>query len=289
MLDEWHLPDNSRAVQQFNYTGTWQTWTKPRGITMIHILAIGGGGGGGNGYTGVTSTIRGGGSGGSAGGQIMVLGVASLLPDLLYVNVGAGSAGAASGASEAANGGETYVSFYPSSVYVWIAAAGGDGGDPGTSSGGGAGPPGASASVAGPPLMMSTAVSSSSNAGAVGGTNGTLGVISFNSQISMPGNGGGGAFSTNADQAGGSIASYLPFLAANVSGGTTPGGAGSNGFAIAKPMLFLGGAGGGSYAAGTGGAGGNGATGCGGGGGGGGLTGGAGGNGGNGLVVITCW
>jgi hypothetical protein len=290
MLDEWHLPDNSRAQQVFNYTGDFEVWAKPRGITMVHLIAIGGGAGGACGYAGSTSTLRGGGSGGCQGGQINALFPASLIPDLLYINVGAGSAGTASGTTaSASSGGVTYVCFYPSTTYYWINANGGTGGNPGTSSAGGAASGSATASIAtSPQIALTTAVAGTTSASA--GSNGSAAAATVNNglQTVYGGAGGGGASAANGDTAGGGMQAFLPYLPAGIPGGTAAGGAGQNGIALVKPMIFYGGTGGGSYAAGTGGAGGNGATGCGGGGGGGGLTGGAGGNGGNGLVVITC-
>lgn len=62
----------------------YQTWTKPRGISMVMLVAIGGGGSGGGGFTRASGAAGGGGGGGGAGAMTRVLVPASFLPDVLY-------------------------------------------------------------------------------------------------------------------------------------------------------------------------------------------------------------
>ena len=66
-------------------SGTWQTWTKPRGITMVFMPPIGGAGGGGGGFSAAAGNARGGGGGGGGGNPTRLLVPAFVIPDLLYV------------------------------------------------------------------------------------------------------------------------------------------------------------------------------------------------------------
>ena len=55
MLDLYGFAKQGNYDQQIFYgnAGTsWQTWIKPRGVTMAHMLVIGGGSGGGAGAAG---------------------------------------------------------------------------------------------------------------------------------------------------------------------------------------------------------------------------------------------
>ena len=71
MIDYYHLADNQ--YKDWVYTGPIGTstsssifyWVKPRGITMVHITAIGAGGGGGSGNSSVNTAASGGSGGGS--------------------------------------------------------------------------------------------------------------------------------------------------------------------------------------------------------------------------------
>lgn len=81
MLDVYNLPGSNSGDEQI-FIGTvgagtyldFHTWQKPRGCSMVHILAVGGGGGGGG------------------GAQTVALIPAKLLPDTLYMFEGAFSA-----------------------------------------------------------------------------------------------------------------------------------------------------------------------------------------------------
>ena len=312
--DYFGLPDNSERQQTFRYAGgsNWstapvgfQTWVKPRGIGSVHILSIDPGSGGGGGWSGASGTQCGGGGAGTAGVVVSVLAPAALVPDMLYVFVCPGAAGGAAGQA-GGNPGSNVVTAYGGVAtsggtrYVVVLSPGSSG--PG---GGGAGSASAggntdSAETAAPqsnsPLMAGIGVFSS--IGTSGGNTGSAsgqGTDCPNSKMiscAMPGAGGAGCTTGNVNSAGGGFTSGTtsqPWVPSYISGGTSGGGRGTDGFAVRSPMLFYGGCGGGSNAGGVGGAGGNGAIGSGGGGGGGGATGGAGGNGGNGLVIITCW
>ena len=90
MLDLLHLPSKA-DVQQFIGTsqaagGSWQTWMKPRGKSMCHILLIGKGGNGGTGVIGANSVAAGGGGGGS-GSQISLTLPLWAIPDMLYLSL----------------------------------------------------------------------------------------------------------------------------------------------------------------------------------------------------------
>ena len=95
MLDIFHTSDNINVNQQIFYaTGGWQTWIKTRGKSMINITVIGGGGGGGAGTVGAAAaTTRTGGGGGGSGAVVQATGPLLVLPDILYVQAGAGGVG----------------------------------------------------------------------------------------------------------------------------------------------------------------------------------------------------
>jgi hypothetical protein len=295
-MDLFHVPDNARSQQWFGYEGIWQTWSKPRGITMAHFLVLGSGAGGGAGCTGITLTQRGGGSAGADGTLVSLIIPAVFLPDALFILVAAGGAGGAAG-----NGGTGAVS----QVAVWVGtspallvassanASGAGAGLIGTNAAGGA----ASAGNAVPVVSAFTLAGLGLMTG-VQGTGGQAGAATGSPAAAGQGavigisSGGGGCTTGNVDGAGGALntVTLAAFsIAANIPGGAVGGGRGSDGITVRAPMAFIGATGGGANSAGTGGAGGNGATGGGGAGGGGGITGGAGGNGGNGLVVVTCF
>ena len=304
MLDFSHLPNaqNGSDTQIFRNAGQRTMWNKPRGKTMVYVLAIGSGAGGGGGASGAASSARGGGGGGGASGFSSVIVPARFIPDVLQVYVGKGGSGGAAGL--AGSGGDfTYVIMntdFVTSYNESINLASGNpptGGGAGTSSaagaagGAGTGTGAIAFGVANFGLLTTTGGGSAAPGGA---QTGAIGPSSSNQASQTYGGCGGGGVTTT-DFAGGS---FIPngTLFPSILGGVTPGGAGSNGCELSPagifmliPMIFAPGSGGGSNNSGTGGAGGNGATGCGGGGGGGGVTGGAGGNGGDGLVVITCW
>jgi len=81
-----YIPPVSGAGQSVYDTAGSYTWSKPTGISTVTILCIGSGGNGGT----VTTTNGGGGGG---GGTSVITVPAFLVPDTLYLNVGAGGAG----------------------------------------------------------------------------------------------------------------------------------------------------------------------------------------------------
>jgi hypothetical protein len=304
MFDAMHLPNvmNGADVQIFRAPGQWQTWVKPRGKSMVSILAIGSGAGGGGGFSGASGTARGGGGGGGSGGVTRVQMPILALPDLLFCFVGAGGAGGNAGTAGSA-GQSSLVSVAPNQtgahnniVFASWAVAGGGGA--GTASS--AGTAGAAATVAPSQYALTTLGSWQSSAGhigAVGGAQtGAVGASITPSStlqfIAFGGTGGGGT--TSANFAGGTFNgnAWLPTNA----GGIADGGKGGDGFevkpnglCVPMPIVSVPGTGGGSSNTSVGGAGGFGGIGSGGGGGGGGTTGGRGGNGGHGLVMIVSW
>ena len=68
MIDFSHIPNGTTAdIQEFTASASsWQTWRKPRGVSLINILCIGGGGGGGGGFVTSANASRGGGGGGAS-------------------------------------------------------------------------------------------------------------------------------------------------------------------------------------------------------------------------------
>ncbi len=90
MIDYYHLADNQYKDQVFigpignNTASSVFYWIKPRGITMIHITAIGAGGGGGSGNSSV-STAASGGSGGGSGAITRLTIPAIFLTDSLEI------------------------------------------------------------------------------------------------------------------------------------------------------------------------------------------------------------
>lgn len=307
MLDFSHLPTSTKAdVQVFNATatstGVWQyvAWHKPRGVSMLHILAIGAGGNGGNGAVGAALAAAGG-AGGGSGGQTSLVIPAALLPDILYCRVGVALTGFAM---------LSQVVIDPSaqSATTVIVANGGAAG--GNASGATAGAATAGGSVA------SIATMSLAGLGFYTLLAGQAGIVGHQTlappALTLPvtgllitgGTGGAGVPGVATGGSGGSFTvtgAFPPHPGGiGATSTTTPGGNGSNGFdrVINGLSYSYGGTGGGSTGnAPTGaglvaGNGGNGGIGCGGGGGGGGFTGstqGLGGRGGPGQIIITAW
>lgn len=295
MLDITGLIDDSANVCVFNTTTVsasfvaFSEWTKPLGSKIVYIFGMSAGGGGGGGDSGASNTNRGGGGAGGSGciGRITLY--AGMIPDTLYIQVGAGGAG---GAAETAgtDGGKTVVSVRPqsSSSSFILNLPGGNNGGGSTSPSGGSGA--VLVSVPSPASLVLSSlgvyVGTNGLAGGAGGSSGAVGSskTALASSVIMGGAGGGSADALPLDYAGGNCtgAGVLP----TVFGGAAGGFNGGDGVFSRKQFCSTGGSGGGSYDLGTGGRGGNGGYGSGGGGGGGGLTGGAGGNGGDGIVVI---
>ena len=298
MSDFLHLPNAANGAETLVYSALglndWQTWTKPRGKSMLSITCVAPGGGGGGGFSGAASSARGGGGGGGSGGIARLVIPTLNLPDTLYLNIGLGGSGGAAGAAGAA-GGNCFASITPSStindLLLTAAATVAGGGAAGSGTAGGAVGTSAVAGTAGPVAGLGTFVLNAGLVGLAGGaqTGAAGGTALFaNSNPALPLCGGaGGAGVTATDFAGGGC-TPPSWMAASL-GGVAVGGRGGDGVINQRPLGFMGGGGGGSNNAAVGGAGGNAAIGCGGGGGGGGVTGGAGGNGGNGLIIITCW
>lgn len=307
MLDLFHLPPGTVAdVQIFGPNAAvagvgWSTWRKPRGVTMCTIFGFGSGGGGGNGVVGANSTAAGGGGGGS-GGQTYLTIPAALVPDVLFISVGMGLNAAGVASRVAINPDTT------ANNCLWIANGGGVGGNGAGATAGAAGSAGAVATIATMPLAgLGTYSLLAGQAGIIGGTTvaGAALTIPTTGLVITGGTGGGGlpAAATNGKDGGAfTVAGVFPPQPAGLgaTAATTPGGDGSNGFAMAFRGLGYnyGGTGGGtSHGSATGaglvgGKGGAAGPGCGGGGGGGALTGstqGTGGRGGDGSVVILAW
>ena len=308
MIDVFNIPDITSNSKVFLPNGNvWETWQKPNNARFIYFYVIGAGGAGGGGRTGSINTGGGGGGGGSSAISVGLY-PAHLLPDILYIQVGLGSAGAAANTG-AASGALSYVSIQPNTTAINIVmqsggtAAGGGGG--GTSTlGGSAGTAGSVWTYTNNPIALLGMVSSiAGQAGAAGGGTASAG-ISITPTLPITGGAGGGGESSNASSfVGGSIvgSGFLP----TISGGTNNSATLSSGNAGFMPtnliseflsgqiLFFSGGSGGGGAHSTSinGGNGGNGSYGSGGGGGGASYnaTGGTGGRGGDGFVLITCW
>ncbi len=306
MLDFGHFPtgDGTSDVQIFNTPSTvtnlqWLTYRKPRGKTMLSILCIGGGGGGGGGFTRAAAAAGGGGGGGGSSAVSRLLIPLFLLPDILYIQVGAGGQGVSSGGGTAGSGVLSYVSIYPNiatnNLLLVSGAAAAVGGGTGTGAAvGAAGTAGTIAAVANCPLSglgypMFIAGQLGIAGGAVAGGSPTAQTIPTTSIVTM--GGAGGAGTTSADFAGGLISAVADtYLSQQRAQGAAAGAnSGSDGVQLWKPFFSFCGLGGSSSNTGIGGNGGHGAYGAGGGGGGAGTTGGRGGNGGSGIVVMTAW
>lgn len=298
-------------VQVFEYTGlaqAWQTWNKPRGVSMAWFSVLSGAGGGGAGFTRATGLAGGGGGGGASSNMHRFMIPAIFLPDLLCVQVGNGGLGGVPGVNSGngGNGVNSFVSFSKTAVlpnivaYSGVNAPGGGGGGATAAAGAGGTVPTISISQ---PLQQAGASFNTvgivgAAGGAVTGANGTAVSNTWSAVPTGPGAGGGG-IATTPNFSGGSVAAtavadfgvagkYNTQIAA---AGTGTGAAinGSAGLRQWKPFLQSGGAGGATNDSATAGNGGDGGIGSGGGGGGAGATAGNGGNGGPGLVVIICW
>lgn len=292
---------NSSAPGSVADDQAYSAWTKPQGISFVHIIAIGAGGGGGNGATGASGTNRNGGGGGGPGAVVAGLFPSYLIPDSLIIKVGEGG-------NSTTTAGNTIIGFniglgrgsaVSNSISTsLIRAAGGSGGVTG-GAGGASGVNSTHGNNNAPdinsllvPTFSFTKTLTPGDSGGTGGVASTLTaganiVSSFTTSVFVTGGAGGGAVnSSNVEKQGGTVTA-TGLLVAN--GGAGTGTPGEDGEFQWKPLSFCGGGGGGANSTGTGGKGGDGAYGCGGGGGGGGVTGGAGGRGGDGLVIINCW
>jgi hypothetical protein len=183
MLDFSDLPFPGRANIQTFYGNTevsgtsWQAWQKPRGMSFLQIIAIGGGGGGGRGAQ------AGGGGGTSAATSINTF-CCNDLPDTIYINIGIGGNGATSTLSATA-GINTFVTIYPESSSVLhrltIVAGGGAGNNAVGTAFGSTGTAGAESlvslavlsglSIGGPGKVSSNAISVAGQTGRQGNSN----------------------------------------------------------------------------------------------------------------------
>ncbi len=303
-MDVFNIPNTQINTNVFHSTGSasWQTWNKPLGCKFVSMFAISGGGGGGGGAGQNPGANSNGGGGGAASGTAFGIFPANVLPDTVYILVGLGGAGGGPGVNGSV-GGITYVSAQPNTTSINVIIAGtsntAGGGFSGTNGGAGGNTPTAFSKTS-TGLLGASGIITSTNGwpGAAGGVgNSSLAGNIAISGITTGGAGGGAGTSSNVDNLGGRIVGND--IVPTISGGTS-GQTGSFGYtslipsigtSARVPMVFTGGAGGGSKVGGLGGKGGGGSYGCGGGGAGSGAiaSGGTGGAGGNGLVVITCF
>ncbi len=313
MLDVLDLPNSfgGADVQVFTRPTVttnkdFSTWIKPRGKTMLWMLCVGGGGGGGGGFTRAAGNAGAGGGGGGGSAQARLTIAACCVPDVLWIQVGAGGVGKSSGGGTAGSGILSYVSIMPDvgnalNIVLKSGAAAAVGGGTGTgTTAGAAGTAGTINTIAGSPLAGNgiyqfiagqVGIIGGAAAGAVGGDQSlpTTGVTCMG--------GAGGAGTTSADFHGGCNGpggvSAMQLLAQY--GGATPVAGsvdGAGGYLLGPPSApwwSFSGQGGGASNSGIGGNGGYGGPGSGGGGGGAGTTGGRGGDGGSGIVIIVAW
>ena len=275
---------------------------------MAHIICIGGAAGGGGGAAGGTGVSGGGGGGSSAVTRVTI--PIFLLPDVLYIQVGAGGIGGLGDVIGATGNGTagllSYVAVYPnttaSNVLAISGAAGAGGGGNGNTGAGTAGTAGTIAVIGSMPLaglgQFALIAGQDGLAGVVTDADGQSESIPVTSVITTGGASGGS--SSTVDHKGGAftvIASSLLSLSAPIApaAGANDGSAGPQ---LWEPLFSFGGCGGSGIAAGLnpGGVGGRGARGGGGGGGGtsptgrgGGGTRVSGGHGGDGIVMIYAW
>lgn len=284
----------------------WKVWNKPKGSTMVYILAVGAGGGGGQGFQRGAGGDGGGGGGGGSGGVATLLMPSFFLPDILYIRPGSGGEGSNTNGVAGTNGGIAYVCYSQNTTApnVLLESSSTQAGGGGTGTGAAVGAAGTAAGA--PSIYVGTRLGefrgtvgqAGGAGGAVGGGNGVSLSTVWNAFKNSGGAGGGG--STGGTANGGSIApgtaTNFTFLNwPNAAGGGILAAAGtstvrngSSGVNLWAPFVSCGGAGGGTNDN-NGGNGGNGGIGSGGGGGGTGQTAGRGGNGGPGMVFIMSW
>jgi len=310
MLDFTHLP-KSQLIPRFDVfyaaqsagttTDSWQTWSKPRGVSFVYGLILGAGGGGGR----PTAGANPGAGGGASGGIGTFLCQASLLPDTLYIRPGIGGAGGATDGANGSSGDTSYIVTSPvnnpSTAFeaVLVTAQGSGGGNQSTTGGVNTGTTpvfsnqlqfaitNALVGVNGSPGGNATSNGSSATWGASGigptchgGGGGGGNAVTTGGGITITGGAGVGPFATIASAQGAGATGYGYNRRLDQLG---PRG---NSF-----FAFTGGkAGGGSNVA-NGGSGGHAAYACGGGAGGGSLSGttGNGGNGGDALIILLAW
>jgi hypothetical protein len=291
----------------FTLSSQWQTWRKPRGVKNVYMIGVGGGSSGAVGDNAAATNV--GGNGGGSGGQTCVWIPAFFVPDVLYVQCGAGGRQPTTLVSGQLQqgGGPTYVAIEPSTTLtanMTVLLA--NGGQAASVSGG------VLATIAGMPLAARGfytffAGQAGTSGGFAGNGNGTALTFPTTGLMVMGGAGGGGGGNPTGGVGGSrSVPAGVPindFFLPTQTGGiaaasATPAGAGGSGVIVRNFIMNYGGLGGGgasSASGGVAGAGGNGAPGSGGGGSGGSTTvAGANtlarpGNGGDGFVIIMSW
>ena len=282
MIDVFDLPNNvnKQIFNAANNSASWQTWNKPKGATVAHIMCIGSGGGGGGMKNWNSSNPAAGGGGGGGAAYTIATVPLFLIPDVLYIQVAIGGIGGSSpptdtfgpGGENGANGALSYVSLYPSTnmsdclVVNGASIAGGGGGgveDTRTGGGGGGGAALSANSTTNPRyLSLCTWYSNSGQGGTVSGAYfyggggfrpaGNLTLLA--NGITGGGTGGGGTAAALGSSNGGIIQSadllYSQLVTLDGAGPTVSRnnqiafGEGTTGYASAKPFFFTGGAGG---------------------------------------------
>jgi hypothetical protein len=201
-------------VQVFLSSGSY---TIPTGATFVRVEVFGSGGGGGGGGTAASGPMYGGGGGGGGGWSEMTFRAADLTSPVT-ITMGAAGTGGTGAASSGANGGNG-TGGGNTSFGNYLKVTNGGGGFGGTSSNGFNG-------VGGIGLV----VSNGGGSGSVTGVPGTPGASGTN--LAAGGGGAGGGVSSGGAAFNGGNSSYVMTALATYStltGGSTPGGAGTAG------------------------------------------------------------
>lgn len=265
-----------------NNTSEWRTLPIPRGAQMLSFFLVGAGGGGARPNAGAATA---GGGGGGSGAVMNITIPASVLPKSLFISVAAGGVGATSNNSNGGSPANTWLScFSPTTDEDAICLAQSGTGGLAAGTGGNAG---AISSIA--TIDMASLGNWFSIAG-IAGSNGNTGAGSSQLiAVSMFNSGGAGGAGSNGGTGGSQTSASAIYP--TISGGATGGGNGVSGYLVNRPLICVGGTGGGGNNAGGGGNGGDGGGyGSGGAGGGNGTTtSGNGGNGAPGLLIMRWW
>jgi hypothetical protein len=247
MFNLGHIP-TGRDVEVFEYyydpstsqNFGWYALSLPVNKTMVSMYCMGGGGGGGLAYSGATAGGGGGGGGGAGSSSLLVPRI--LLPDTVFIKVGAGGVTLSTGP-----GSNTTVSWIPNPTTArdsFCLGIGGSVGGSGTFSAGGAGGVGGSVSNPLSHAALASVGIYSSWAGADGGAGNTVasGAASYVTLQSCNGGTGGGGANVTTFSAGGAIAaqSVYPIVSATTSKAQF----GTDGYTLRKPFYSVGGTGG---------------------------------------------
>lgn len=236
--------------QPFTATGTW---TKPVGVTLVYVEAVGPGGAGGGGPRQASGAACSGGAGGASGAWRTGWFPASALGSTEAVTVGTGGTAGIAAGSDTTAGGNGGAGSAASSFGSWLvapaaggggggglAAAAGAGGAAGLSTNGTSGV-GATAGTAGFPQNLGA--SGAGQAGGSGSNGGTGGAPAGNVGWGGSGGGGGGGITSgNAAQIGASAGNNIVQPTA-VAGGAVDN-AGAIGTALGANIALTGGGGG---------------------------------------------